>query len=264
MPLISETRNMWGRQGGENAQRSDLWQVDLTAVILGINAALGTQFRVLPRWYPASIEIPEPRVRAEGVRRASRMYLMPSWDEPFDPVKLSLIVDDASNNRKVGNGVPEGEVYAIMDAWRSLVRVGRGSVGSEIDPPVLDENYLSNYAFTLHVYLLRGISPSTKFVVEQSRVQTNLAGSDANTMFGLRSVFGQRNVRTASQPSNVSFASGLDIAGMLVLEEAWLSGFKLGQLAYQGSNVLTCDATIQVANVLQYASNGQRAVAAFD
>jgi len=258
MPLISETRNMWGRQGGENAQRSDLWQVDLTSVILGINAALGTQFRVLPRWYPASIDIPEPKVLAEGVRRASRLYMMPSWDEPFEPVNLSLIVDDASS-RKTGNGVPEGEVYAILDAWRSLVRAGRGSVGSEIDPPVLDENYLSNYAFTLYVYLLRGISPSTKFVVEQSRVQTNLASSDANMMFGLRSVFGQRNVRTASQPSNVSFASGLDIAGMLVLEKAWLSGFKLGQLTYQNTSVLTCDATIQVANVLQHTTRPAQA-----
>jgi hypothetical protein len=256
---------MWGRQGGENAQRSDLWQVDLTSVILGINSALGTQFRVLPRWYPASIQIPEPKVKAEPTRRASRMYMMPGWDEPFEAVTMSLIVDDASNVRRVGNGIPEGEVYAILDAWRSLVRSGRGSVGSEFDPPVLDENYLSTYAFTIYVYLLRGISPSTKFFVDQSRVRANQAtNSDANAMFGSQDSPAQRSVRTASQSSGVPFATGLDIAGMLVLEEAWLSGFKLGQLAYQGGSILTCDATIQVANVLQYTSNGERTPTSFE
>ena len=210
MRVIEEQRNVWGSASpnGQDAQRSDLWVVDLRQVIDGINSVLSNTFEQLEpvgSFYAQSVALPTLQVKADQVRRDSRPYNMPTWDEPPGETRLTFILDARVNAR-------HSRIYTLLDRWRMLVRAGRGQMGTEAGVN-LDEHYRITYAFALPIKLLRGSVPNV--------VIANIGW----------------------QPGN-----DLELSGEYLLEKAWLSSFKMGDLSYEGSKTVMLEATIFAEN----------------
>ena len=256
MARVKDIINQWGRQGGPNPQRSDLWQVDLSDVIGGLNdnPNIGTWLDELPRYYHATVSLPELKIKPETVRRDSRSYNMPSWDEPLDAIRMTFVVDDGGKATKNGGEGTESAIYKLLDVWRSVVRAGRGAVGSEANFQ-LDANYRIDYAFPVYVYLLKG--QPMPVLSSQSSVQTVQTGQNTfNSTFEGGSSTTQTKTQTQTIQANGFSAlftqqTGLDVAGIFRLENAWLASFKLMDLSYERSGTLTLEATLFADNLLQ-------------
>lgn len=269
MVLVSDIKNPWGRaiangdglnpQGrGLNPQRTDLWQADLTQALAGLHAvpkmAATFDFTLEP-YYLVSFSLPEQKVKAEVVRRDSRSYQMPSWDEPLEAAKIVFIFDDG-DRRLQGASYAASRVLEILTAWRAVVRAGRGAVGAnsaEIAMP-LDKHYRIDYRFPITLRLYRGpervrsapvgvatVRPINDGQAATFDVPVNAEQSGAAT---------QRTAKTRSQlPFDVNDA-GLELGAGLLLENAWLGGFKIGDLSYEGAKVLTIEATFYIENII--------------
>jgi len=248
--------NLLGKSGGTDPQRGDLWQVDLSAVIAGINQRFITQIPQLPQYFVAGIALPDQKVKAEPVRRDTRIYQMPSWDEPLEPATLTFHLDDAG---LMPGDVPQSLVYRIMDSWRKLVRAGRGAVGSETFVN-LKEDYTPNYTFPVYLYMLKGYGlPETAFT-QSAAVPKGTKGATVLmdksvmiqdlTMENIDRATKIEVLANAGQLFTSQMDQGLVVSGIYVLEDAWLSSFKIGQLSYQAGGLATLDAQIYAANIL--------------
>jgi len=250
---------MWGVTGGENPQRTDLWQVDLTDVLDGLNDQAGLEFllKPIPHYYAASVALPELRVKGEAIRRDSRAYMMPSWDEPLEPVKIIFYVDDGFNRAAVSsNDIPNSKIYRLLDSWRQVVRAGRGAVGSENEIS-LNADYTLAFRFPINVHLLRGydLMQATR-QAGQAQALTGLSNSVQQTFGGgllgqLLSPISVSASAAAGVLSDInSLTNFLEVASSYRLENCWLSGFRIGELTYEGSKALTLEASIYTENVL--------------
>lgn len=260
MARVTDILNPWGRASGQNPQRTDLWQVDLSSVIKGLNdslkAAHATTFPTLPdvpRYFPASISIPEQKMKADMVRRDSRAYNMPSWDEAMDAFKITFILDDGGRNKSaVANS--QSFIYTVLDIWRSVMRAGRGAVGSE--PSVrLNDAYTIDYAFPIYLYLLKGYSlPEQFFGTKRQRI--NMGDQSYDVAFdGAPADIEERVTYVQSAAGNFANytqqQSTLEISQILHFENAWLAGFKLVDLSYDQAKTATIEASFYADNLLQ-------------
>jgi len=257
MAQVKDILNPWGRQKGPNPQRSDLWQVDLTAVIAGLrgvahdNPALVT-LPFIPRYFTASISLPELKVRAEPIRRDSRSYNMPSWDEPVDAIRMTFIVDDGGKASGTSADGSQSTIYTILDIWRAVVRAGRGEVTAETSI-LLDAHYRIDYAFPVYVYFLKGLRQPNAFT-QAAGVLTSNTG-DYGVQFQGGGLISEETVTAVQQAAtgdfNTAVPSGLDIGAVLRLDSTWLAGFKLGELNYNQATVLTIEASFYTENIRQ-------------
>jgi hypothetical protein len=223
--------------------------------VTGIKKA--TESGACPKFLPyfaASIALPDLKIRAEAHRRDSRSYNMPSFDEPLDAVKIMFHLDDSSAAGRDATLVGQSVIYKILDSWRLLVRAGRGAVGGEesID---LNADYKIDCAFPVYLYLFRGWG-LPKASVKRSQVPSSQAkaGSDFQLMSPQEKVAPvQRTEVLASgwQLLKTHMEDGLYISGLLKLEWAWLSAFRLSELTYEGSRVAGLEATLYCENILQ-------------
>jgi hypothetical protein len=259
MARVKDIVNQWGKQGGPNPQRSDLWQVDLGDVIFGLNENPNVRtYLDLPRYYHATVTLPELKIKTEQVRRDSRTYNMPSWDEPLDAIRMTFVVDDGGKATANNGDATQSKIYTLLDLWRSVTRAGRGAVGSE-SSMLLDANYRIDYAFPVYIYLLKG--QMMPVLSSQSTVQTAQTGQNTfNATFDAGSSASKsKTVTQTLQASSFSALftqqTGLDVSGILRLENAWLAGFKVGELAYERSSTLTIEATLFADNLLQIRRN---------
>lgn len=267
MPRIrSNVKNMWGKAEGADPQRADLWQVDLTSVVNGVSKALNRTVPTIPTYFAASVNLPDLKVKAEPIMRDSRPYMMPSWDEPLDAVEIMFHMDDAGLTNTPESVVPQSLIYKTLDMWRRLVRAGRGPLGSEREFRPLF-NYTFEYAFPISLYLLKGYGLPPKSFTQSTKVtggsstagfQAVNLGGDYNAMVtdtNNEAEVTQRQitevVADAGQLFTTQMANGLYISGILQLEYAWLSAFKVEQLTYNGSNILGIRAVLYCENVLQ-------------
>jgi hypothetical protein len=254
--IVKDIINPWGKQGGLNPQRSDLWQVDLSEAIGELNSNQNISIRLddIPRYYAATVSLPELKIKPETVRRDSRSYNMPSWDEPLDAIRITFVVDDGGKATKNGSAGTESSIYKFMNVWRSVVRAGRGPVGNEANFQ-LDANYRINYAFPVYIYLLKG--QPMLVLSSQSSVQMVQPGQNTfNSTFEGGSSTTRTKTQTQTQQAN-SFSAlfaqqtGLDVSGIFRLENTWLAAFKLTELAYERSGTLALEATLFAENILQ-------------
>ncbi len=261
MPRVQDIKNQWGVSGGPNPQRSDLWQVDLEPAISGINRAdaYHPQIQVLPRYVPSAIVLPELRIKAEPVRRDSRSYNMPSWDDPLDPVKISFVMDDGTTlGRSLDSEtIGQSEVYRMLDVWRRLTRAGRGSLGTEL-PLVLDENYQIVFRFPIYAYLCRGyaVPPISMSLTTESRFFRPRTATQ-NATFDVPLDLAPSAVQTrVLQDREAAFkrqmTAGLEVTNVLMLENAWLGGFRVSDMTYDAAKVVTIDATFYAENIYQF------------
>jgi hypothetical protein len=240
--VIDQQTNPWGRQNqGIEPQRSDLWVVDLSAVVRGLKVALagdseelsfGIERPFLPTilgsYFAQSVTLPELKVRSEHIRRDSRPYQMPSWDEPCDAATMTFVLDcyrPGGNN----NNPYTSDIYQVLDIWRAVVRAGRDAMSSEF-AITLNSDYTIGYAFNIYLKLLRGTLPSYYD-----------SGYDADY------------VGANGQPVNqVEIINDLALAKQFTLINCWLGGFKMSELNYEGgAKAVLLTATIYIEDICQ-------------
>ena len=172
---------------------------------------------LVPSYFAQSVSLPELAVKAEPVRRDSRAYNMPSWDEPLGTTRITFLVDAQTRF--------SSRIYRLLDSWRMLARAGRGSVGTE-SSVILNPNYRINYAFTIMLSLLcGGLSAAASAATLDEAAADFLGGS-------------------------FHIDNDLQYSGQYLLENAWLGSFKMGDLSYEGAKSATIEATFYADNVL--------------
>lgn len=270
MPRIRDIENVWGKTGGPNPQRSDLWQVELTDAISGINEALKWYARPwvnaddLPPYYIAAVTLPELKVRAEPVRRDSRAYNMPSWDEPLDAIKIVFIMDDGGVSRLNNDAKLSAGIIRLLSGWRALVRAGRGSVGLEKSAEMGDgsikvggfnDNYQLSYQWPIYVNLCRGGRIRAASSTRTASVPAINQGYQSTFDGGADDVSKVRNqMQVSSAGFQAQISDGMELSTVFRLENAWLSGYRVSDLNYEGSRVLTVEATFYADNLCQVPS----------
>ena len=203
-------QNLWGAQDGLDPQRSDLWYIDFSNAVAGVNKAFGQNTVNYIR--PQSLQLvvlPENKIKVEPFRRDSRSYQMPSWDEPLDAGRMTFIID--TNESGVS------DIYQFLNQWLELCRAGRGfrdsgylsNIRNE-SVQLLDANYQSNYQFDCFLSFLRG----------------NNQGESGTSLF-----------------------SDLEVWQTLCLSSMWIAGLKISDLNYTMNALTTVEVTFYVESI---------------
>jgi len=158
--IVIDAKNTWGATGTSDVlQRTDLWQVDFSGAVRGLNGVLGRNLPDWEPWHARSVTLPQKTMRVEAIRRDSRSYNMPSFDEPVEPAKVVFVF---SSKREAENS----PIYSLLDTWWHQARAGRGGVALDKDlndyTPVLDANYRIQFRWNVAVTLLKGASAEHK------------------------------------------------------------------------------------------------------
>lgn len=267
LPQIQQ--NLWGASRGLDAQRVDLWYVDMDAAVKRLQAVTGVQLSPIFPQFVQSVALPEIKMRAVAIRRDSIPYQMPSWDEPLDAVKIVFIMDTTGN-------VNESAVGKLLDTWTTLVRGGRGSrktgYFSPNNAPTLDNTFSLDFRFDFKVSLLRGSAVSSSLptqsalnsqlaLINRANAQVQQAQSQLQRN-SIPSGLSQRpNVPTGVGGGSSSVFSALEVAAEYQLTRAWLASYRVNELSYASSNTLTIDAMFYVESVDAESATGSRVVA---
>lgn len=253
--------NLWGRQAdnglGLEPQRNDLYFVDFTTAVKYVSKAANVQLAPVIPQYVRSVTLPELRTKADPVRRDSIPYNMPSWDDPLDPIKLVFLLDtkDEDDNSNVIN---------FLDAWLALTRAGRGERAKGYSPGnwlKLNSDFRVDFQFAVNIFLLRGAA----FTVgnfqpiatdEEFKRAAVLANAFYRNQQKRSGVIQQGQAPPAHLESSFETAQGLlpasepsileqDMVGhsIWVMKQAWLAAYKLSDLTYTESGLVTVDAT---------------------
>lgn len=258
--IIQDQKNVWGAQGGPEPQRSDLWQVDFdnasTALFslpfalerLNSTAVHFAPFRI-SRFYAQSLALPSLAIRPQAIRRDSRPYQTPSWDEPLDSIRMTFILDTA----KPGNTADpyQSEIYALFDLWRAVVRAGRGAFSNE-PAFTLDANYRVNYAYDVNLLFLKGSKPtvtstSDADITKQERIT-------ASSKAGLEPGRTPETLRALTVPANLNAGvvnNDLEISTKLILVKTWISSFQVNELNYDAAKVVLLTAQFYAEDIQQ-------------
>ena len=263
---VKHQRNIWGST--EDPHRVDLWFVDFKHVRDGIIAAYTAASAqgalggggvmtapplILPQ-YIQSITLPEPhKVRAEPVRRESIPYPMPSWDEPLEPITMVLLLNSENPN----------PIIALLEQWNGLVRAGRGlrsgsgalfQSGENLGL-ILNNKFRIDFRFNITIYLLQGSTGTVEpplILAEspaQSNVQRNAFQQFTDSLRTLTS--GSRPpatlpfIRSQGPPASSTGDYSVLQAVKTWVARVWLSSYKVADLSYAASGLVTVTATFQ-------------------
>lgn len=254
--------NLWGKQAdagtGFNPQRTDLWMVDFKTAVDGVASATNISIDPIVPQYVRSITLPELRTKADPIRRDSIPFQMPSWDDPLDPIKITFVMDTHQQD-DVCN------VVQFLDAWLALTRAGRGSrvLGYSNDRAwlLLNSEFGIDFRFDVYLSLLRGVQVSNiSNLTNQQSDQFRAAMANANTNFSnLKTQQGQiQQGPTAVQSGPVTqFTLSAALQGrtgdmsraIYRLYSSWLGAYKISDLSYTQSDVVTVEATFYAEDV---------------
>lgn len=225
--IISQQVNIWGSAGGVDAQRTDLWVVDMQDVVKGLNAAIARNpsFGIdlvpdIPYYFAQTVSLPELKVNAGEFGRDSNPYQMPVHDEATGMYRIVFLVDSPTDRKN-------SKIYRLLDTWRMFVRAGRTPFGKENSIPLYTttsgETYSTDHAFNVTIHFLRG------------SVRPDLV----------------------TQPGGASLAFGsgalndLEKCGSYQAQSTWLSSFKFSELTYStGNTAVTLEANLYCAYFL--------------
>jgi hypothetical protein len=175
---------------------------------------------------------------------------MPSFDEPLEAVRINFVMDDGGITNPSDATVSQSEIYRLLDAWRLVVRAGRGAVGSE-NFIRLNDSYTIVFRFPIYAYLCRGLSPSAQAQAVSANSQFSRPNSSTQDQtFDVPASLAPTGVRTRLQAAQAGI--GLEITNIIQLERAWLSSFKVAELSYEQARVLTIEAMVYAENIYQY------------
>jgi hypothetical protein len=256
---------LWGAQANKalNAQRADLWTMDLSNVVRSLNTQISTggvsnltNLQLLQPYFVQSVSLPELKVNAEPYRRDSRPYMMPVFDEPLGAITARFYLETPTS--------PQGSVvYHLMDTWRAFVRGGRGAYTREGNIPKLDANFQIQYAFNASLTLYRGCTvpeiidyftgvgqeyygDKTAFIQEVDGIKDpDLKIKRLNALRTSAGLFDDLGVK-----------NDLEMCGLYSLEKMWLSSFKLTEFNYtQGNQLTLVEATFYADNIVDLSAN---------
>lgn len=231
--VIDNQTNIWGRQNGPDPQRSDLWVIDFNLALFGLGRVLADANTMTPditasvpsklaSYFASAVAMPELKIRPEVVRRDSRPYQMPGMDEPLDPIRILFLLDCFKPGGAFSTPY-QSDIYRMLNAWRAVVRAGRGSMSSEF-ALALDDNFQIDYAFDVRVLFLRG---STKPTLSKG------------------------GAITANQAISSSVMNDLEISLQLRLVNCWLGSFKITELSYEGNKMAQIETTFYAEDIRQ-------------
>lgn len=234
--------NPWGKT--VEVQRSDLWVIEFDSVVKefresGLFAAGMEFYGDRTSIYAQVVQLPEQVVRPDVVRRDSRPYNMPSWDDPLGAIRVTLLSDIGA--QKQGTGFTS-EVLKMLSTWRAVVRAGRGGMSTE-DSFTLNVYYSTAreksgfrsplHCFNIPIYLLKG--PGTP---GQELSGMKLDGDD-----------GQNELDNASE---------FETSTKLLLMNAWLSSYQYGDLSYATGQPLTISTVLYADDILPHTGQPRR------
>lgn len=254
--------NLWGKQAdagtGFNPQRADLWMVDFTPAAQGVAGATKISIAPIVPQYLRSISLPEQRTKAEPIRRDSVPFQMPSWDDPLDAIKITFLMDTHQQDDACN-------VVQFLDAWLALTRAGRGSrtLGYTRNTAwlKLNDSFTIDFRFDVFLSLLRGVEASNiSNIVNQQSDQFKAAMANANTNFSNLKAQQDQIQRGPTALQNAP-ASQFTISNILQsrnsnmsraiyrLYSTWLGAYKISDLNYTQSDLVTVEATFYPENV---------------
>lgn len=260
MGRVFNQKNVWGSQGGINPQRSDFWLVDFTQVINGINGQIyegdiETDIQPLPGrvepYYIASVSMPTMKVKGEEVKRDSKPFWMPSYDEAMTEIKVVFILDTPTN-------ATTSKVYQFLDTWRAFVRAGRGAMGNE-KTVSLNSNFTISFRFPVAITLLRGsdnlrVNPTSGMVNPdyapaiaqlKAELDTNPNLDEEQKQERIQQLIGSAGIYSVYNPVE----NDLIDCAIFQVENMWLSSFKATDLDYsKGNEVVRLEANFYADN----------------
>jgi hypothetical protein len=232
--------NQWGKT--LEAQRSDLWLVDLDPVVKAFRTAelfndqedfYGTD----TSFYATAVSLPELKVSPDVIRRDSRPYNMPGCDDPLEAIRVTFIHDVGTTDSGGGGGF-RSEIMKILTIWRAIVRAGRGGMSVE-DSFILNAYYSTMtqvggvnqplHAHNIPIYFLKGAGTPGK---EIDKPTTSNRELDDATL--------------------------LETSTKYVLQSAWLSSFKISDLSYDKSSNVTVTATFYADDISIFTGKARR------
>ena len=268
--------NPWGKGIGPNgqsagaldAQRVDLWQLDLSGVVKAVGSAafvtqtnqnslayltgggqINSVLQSLPEsteatYYVRSVELPDLSVDAQPVFRDALPYTMPMMDKPPGAVNITFLVDSPAPNTPRGS-----KLITLLYAWRALVRAGRGSFDGGFN---VNESY--EFAFGLQDAAPRGsLQPTYSFDTPLNLFRGDTPITNSGVLQGY---YREGNRRTAADVKlSVAGAAplGLQYSTTILLHNLWLSSFKLGSFKYAESGLAEISATFYCSSAVAIA-----------
>lgn len=225
-----KNKNVWGSSGEHSleAQRTDLWRLDLGEAVSGLSKLAsdevrsrserdGTEFgeeilatrfpgQLTDSWYYAkSVTFPDIKVNSEQFRQHSSPIFFPGWDNP--PTEFSVVFIHDSNDR-----TGQSSIVGLLKAWLRAVRAGRKGGAP------LNDDFSASFAFNVVATLLSGYRPPDQNDTSEGALAAALEGP-------------------------------ISESGGYIFRKTWLAGYKLGDISYENSQVMTVTATFNCALV---------------
>lgn len=256
MSRVFNQRNVWGSPGGPNPQRADLWKIDFVFAVRGLNRQIDEADAetdlspIAPEvepYYIASVSLPSLKVKPEAVRRDSKPYMMPGFDEPMGEMKVAFVLESPTITRS-------SKIYRFLDTWRAFVRAGRGPMGNERSVIRLGKNFTAEFRYPLLITLLRGNKDPKAFEVSKTlSTRGDEFRSDVRTPISQITDTSQpyydNRVAAIVNSAEVAYnavENDLEVCGIFQIERAWLSDFRVTDLDYSRGNEFTkIEATFQ-------------------
>ena len=286
--------NPWGKGIGPSgqsanaldAQRVDLWQLDLSGVVKVLEQSLNKMAQssmpalgssvyghhthtvsfmsanathmtsILPSpsdaaYYVRSVELPELSIDAQPVFRDALPYMMPTLDKPPGTVNITFLVDSPAPNTPRGS-----KLLTLLYAWRALVRAGRGSFDGGFS---VNESY--EFAFGLQDAASNGSSlqPTYSFDTPLNLFRGDTPITNVGVLQGYYRTTAATPLSTSTPGVNIGLSVagaapiGLQYSTTFMLHNLWLSSFKLGSFKYAESGLAEISATFYCSSVVPIA-----------
>lgn len=181
MPITAHTQsgthrqNIWGLDGGLEAQRADLWLLDLSAVCrhlrtLDPRAVPAVDLTQLPKEdslaaYARQVSFPAAQTKVKPFTVGTVPRNMPGYLTELEQVRIEFIHDAP------GESLPSA-VMTVLSAWAGLARTGRD--GGLPTGKLLSSSYKPIYRFNVPILLLQGsalgdrLVPSSSYILERA------------------------------------------------------------------------------------------------
>lgn len=164
--MITPAVNPWGRTDGFEAQRHDLWSLDLNPVaqlvrdhpgVAPTGEYLSHLERLPPAWQPdfyvQRVQLPELTIANLAVVRDTQKVALPGYDQAPGVLRVNCL-HETTNWNGATPGVSSA-IYSLFYCWQLLAQAGQTRYSRSILPLVTAESK-PKYAVTLKLALLRG------------------------------------------------------------------------------------------------------------
>lgn len=242
--MALKSRNPWGRKGGLDAQRADLWLLDLNQASGNGNTLIST----LKSYFPAQMDgissdelpytayavtLPELRIEPATMYRSSTPYTIPAADGVVGEVRVNFRVTSDTSSA----------TYTILELWKELARVGRQGyyyTGTPIKTSGGANRYTVPFRFDVPLQFYRGVD-ITKLVYTTN---ATFHSSDdlGNTASDGRRIQSLEDLQTAF----ASTEGALDPAASYILKSCWCKAILMSELSHD-----TAGTTINIVAALQ-------------